>query len=179
MHYLNPIVAPKYNQGRTIDEEFIYLSTPSATDITVQMNFPIGTGSPYVVVQDLDNLVTPPAPYYVSNGTLTLKNSRPIRIGFVNADKSVKLPGVTPTTIAMTLAGTVIPGTGEGLIFSSTSDFYVNYRARCSIQAGKMCIRDRWKTPTMLSYSIVFGSILLTYVFSLQPLTQYCAFIFI
>lgn len=134
-HYLNPIIAGSYNNGASIQEEFIYLSTPSTSAITIQMNYASGVGSPRISITDLStNTVT-----YSTTGVLTLSNAQPIRIQFVDASNVVITPGTTPTTRPLNTGGTIISGNSAGLKFTTSNPldkFYVNYRARSTAQAG-------------------------------------------
>ena len=135
-HYLNPIVAGAYTTS-TISEEYIYLSTPSATNITVQMTYPAGTGKPRVSVTPLNGGATT----YNSTGSFTFNNANPIRLQFVNANNSLISPGSSPITVPLNTSGTLISGIAQGLVFTSTSPsdkFYVNYRARSTPQAGSV-----------------------------------------
>lgn len=137
VHYLNPMISGAYNTNNSIQEEFIYLSTPSISDINVSMTYPSEIGSPRISITHLSLPTTDPGYVtYTSSGIITLKNSTPVRIQFVDAANVVLLPGTTPTTVALTKGGTVIPGNTAGLKFTSTDKFYVNYRARSQVQAG-------------------------------------------
>lgn len=137
-HYLNPVIYSLYG-NTTISEEYIYLSTPVAGNITVQMNYPSGTGAPRVSVTNLTtNTVT-----YVTNGTLIFSNSNPIRLRFVDAANGIIAPGGTPTTLPYTQAGTVISGNNAGLMFNSSQKFYVNYRGRSTPQAGSVMTKGK------------------------------------
>lgn len=139
LHYLNPVVYSLYAAGSTIGEEYIYLSTPETGDITVQMNYPSGIGSPKVSVTNLNgNAVS-----YVTNGTLTFNNLNPLRLQFVDASNKVIAPGNTPTTVPYNKAGTIIDGSTAGLVFESLQKFYVNYRARSTPQAGSVMTKGR------------------------------------
>ncbi|KIA85988.1 protein of unknown function [Kaistella jeonii] len=135
-HYLNPLLAGSYNNTTSIQEEFIYLSTPSATNITVQMNYASGTGSPRISIYDLTAGTTT----YTSTGVITLKNANPVRLQFVGAapTNTIITPGTTPTTVPTNTGGTIISGNSTGLKFTSSDNFYVNYRARSTAQAGSM-----------------------------------------
>lgn len=135
-HYLNPIVAGAYTAS-TITEEYIYLSTPSATNITVQMTYPTGTGQPRVSVTPLSGGATT----YNTTGSFTFNNANPIRLQFVNANNTLIGPGSSPITVPLNTSGTAISGNAQGLIFASTvatDKFYVNYRARSTAQAGSV-----------------------------------------
>ena len=141
-HYLNPIVAGNYNTSTSISEEWIYLSTPSAAEITVQMNFANGVNAPRVKVYS--NLNNPtPSEQIVANGVLKLSNMNPIRIQFVNTLDAVLLPGSSPITVPLNTAGTIIPGSAQGLIFNSVNKFYLNYRARSQNQAGSALTKGK------------------------------------
>ena len=132
-HYLNPIVSAKYDDT-SISEEFIYLSTPSTTSISVKMTFATEIGSPRVSVTNLNG----GAISYISNGVLTLDNANPIRLQFVTNANVVIPPGNTAITVPLLKAGTVLNGAGEGLKFISTDNYFVNYRARSTPQAGSV-----------------------------------------
>lgn len=137
-HYLNPIVCGSYTT-QSLSEEYIYLSTPSTTNITVQMNYPAGVGTPRVSVTNLTtNAIT-----YVTTGTLTFNNANPIRLQFVDNSNTVINPGNTPTTVPLIKSGTVMTGTQEGLVFTSSQKFYVNYRARSIPQAGSVLTKGK------------------------------------
>ncbi len=133
VHYLNPMTVSKYDNS-TITEEFIYLSTPSVSTITVKMAYGSGVGFPRVGVTNL----TTSTEAIITDGNITLSNANPVRIRFLKTDNAILPPGQTPTTIPYVKAGTIINGTGEGLIFTSTESFYVNYRARSTSQAGSV-----------------------------------------
>ncbi|UJF28644.1 DUF4347 domain-containing protein [Kaistella sp. 97-N-M2] len=135
-HYLNPIVAGAYTTS-TISEEYIYLSTPSAANITVQMSYAAATTAPRVSVTNITTGVVT----YVADGKLIFNNGNPIRLQFVNPNNSIIAPGTTPITVPLNTSGTVIPGTAQGLIFKANTaadKFYVNYRARSTPQAGSV-----------------------------------------
>ena len=94
-HYFNPNFIDSYTSAN-ITEDFIYLSTPSVTNITV--NITDGAGNS------------------ISSNVLNL-------------------------TTNITSSGQIIDGVGEGLIFKSNNplhEFYVNYRARSTNQAGSV-----------------------------------------
>ena len=139
IHYLNPIIFANY--ASDIDQEFIYLSTPSVEDISVTMTYASGNGSPRISVTDLsDNSVVIP----VTNGIISLSNVHPKRIRFINGTNNVIPPGNTPITIPSTNAGTVISGNNAGLIFKSEDgEFYVNYRGRQLNHAGTMLTKGK------------------------------------
>ena len=135
-HYLNPIVAGAYTAS-TITEEYIYLSTPSATNITVQMTYPTGIGQPRVSVTPLNGGATT----YTNTGSFTFNNANPIRLQFVNANNTLIGPGSSPITVSLNTSGTAISGNAQGVVFTSTvatDKFYVNYRARSTAQAGSV-----------------------------------------
>lgn len=135
-HYLNPIVAGAYTAS-TITEEYIYLSTPSATNITVQMTYPTGIGQPRMSVIPLNGGATT----YNTTGSFTFNNANPIRLQFVNTNNTLIGPGSSPITVPLNTSGTAISGNAQGLIFTSTvatDKFYVNYRARSTAQAGSV-----------------------------------------
>ena len=130
------MIAGKYDDS-TISEEYIYLSTPSTTDITVQMNYASGTGFPIVKVT---TLATGGTTIINSTGSFIFKNSTPIRLQFVESTTGnpVILPGNSPITLPFSTAGTIISGSTTGLKFTSSGSFYVNYRARSTPQAGSV-----------------------------------------
>ena len=141
VHYLNPLLAGSYNNSTSIEQEFIYLSTPSVADITVQMNYASGTGSPRVSVTNLSLPLSSSNPTYTSTGSLTFNNANPIRLQFVTDANVIIKPGTTPTTVATNTGGTVISGNTAGLKFESSNindKYYLNYRARSNAQAGSM-----------------------------------------
>lgn len=138
-HYLNPVTYSLYSSNSTIGEEYIYLSTPETGNITVQMNFPSGVGSPRVSVTNL----TTNAVSYITNGSLTFNNANPIRLQFVSSSNTVIAPGNTPTTIPYNQVGTTISASTAGLIFTSTKKFYVNYRGRSTPQAGSVMTKGK------------------------------------
>lgn len=132
-HYLNALIAGVYSDS-SISEEFIYLSTPSSANITVQMNYASEIGSPRVSVTNLTtNAIT-----YVTTGAIVINNSNPARLQFVTSGNAIIAPGTTPITRPLNTGGTIISGSTAGLKFTSTSDFFVNYRARSSPQAGSV-----------------------------------------
>ena len=135
-HYLNPMISGAYNTSTSIEEEYIYLSTPSTTDITIQMNYASGVGSPRISITDL----TTSTVTYTNSGSITFKNSTPKRLQFVGAApaNTVVSPGTTPSTLPLNTGGTVISGSSSGLVFTSTDEFFVNYRARSNAQAGSV-----------------------------------------
>lgn len=134
-HYLNPITSAKYDDT-TIFEEYIYLSTPSTTNITIQMNYASGVGSPRVSITQINGGAVTYA--NAGSGNITISNATPVRLRFVNAANAVIATGSTPTTIPLNTAGTTISGNNFGLKFTSTEKFFVNYRARSTSQAGSM-----------------------------------------
>jgi len=114
VHYLSPMTVSKYDNS-TITEEFIYLSTPSVTPITVTMTYASGIGAPRVGITDLSTA----SETFVTNGSITLSNATPGCIRFLPASGTDPLsPGKTPVTIDYSKAGTVITGAAE-VLFSS------------------------------------------------------------
>lgn len=130
VHYLNPIVFTNYPLD--ITQEFIYLSTPSVSDITISVNYASGNGNPRMSVLNLGNNTST----IVTDGLITINNSQPKRISFVNASNTILTPGQSPITLPSTNAGTIISGDSAGLVFTSTDNFYVNYRGRQTNHAG-------------------------------------------
>lgn len=159
IHYLQPLIAGGYNSGTTIQNEYVYLSTPSSTNITVTVTNASGVGSPRMSVLDIETNTST----IVTSGSITFSNATPKRITFVNASNATLVPGTSPITRPTNTAGTIISGNTGGLIFQSTDDFYVNYRADSTSQAGSVLTKGtaalgknfRWGgTPTELSCSV-------------------------
>ncbi|UTX48878.1 DUF4347 domain-containing protein [Chryseobacterium sp. MA9] len=137
IHYLNPVVFTNYTLD--ITQEYIYLSTPSISAINVSVNFASGIGSPRMSVLDLTtNIAT-----IVTNGSITLDNAQPKRISFVNTSDLIIAPGQSPITLPSVNAGTIISGNAAGLVFTSTGNFYVNYRGRHTNHAGTVLTKGR------------------------------------
>lgn len=132
-HYLQPIVFGEYGATR-ITEEFVYLSTPSATNISVTIRMSDGTTIPRLSVYSINAATTT----IVTNGVVTLSNGTPVRLSFINASNVILAPGTSPVTVATTRAGTIIPANIGGLIFQSTGNFFVNYRGNDASQAGSV-----------------------------------------
>lgn len=137
IHYLNPVVFTNY--ALDITQEYVYLSTPSVSAITVTVNFASGTGAPRMSVLDLSTNTSA----IVTNGSITLSNAQPKRISFVNASDIIVAPGQSPITLPSVNAGTIISGTTAGLVFTSTGDFYVNYRGRHTNHAGTVLTKGQ------------------------------------
>jgi hypothetical protein len=137
IHYLNPVVFTNYPLD--ITQEYVYLSTPSVSAITVTVNFASGTGSPRISVLDLSTNTSA----IVTNGAITLSNAQPKRISFVNASDVIIAPGQSPITLSSVNAGTIISGATAGLLFTSTGDFYVNYRGRHTNHAGTVLTKGQ------------------------------------
>lgn len=137
IHYLNPFVFTNYPLD--ITQEFVYLSTPSVSDIIITVNFASGNGSPRMSVLDLSSNTSS----IISNGSITLNNSQPKRISFVSPADVILLPGQSPITLPSTTAGTIISGNSAGLVFNSTTNFYVNYRGRHLNHAGTVLTKGK------------------------------------
>lgn len=138
VHYLQPIIFGAYNDG-TITNEYVYLSTPSATDITIKVTLADGVTIPIISVYDINSGV---APNVVTDGKVTINNTKSKRIALSNAAGSIYGPGSANSrlTLATNRAGTIIPANIGGLIFTSNfnSNFFVNYRGRSEPQAGSV-----------------------------------------
>lgn len=132
-HYLQPLIFGNYSTA-TITEEYVYLSTPSASNITVTVKLADEITIPRLSVYD----ITAGTTTTVTNGALTLSNSKPLRLSILNTSNTVIAPGSTPLTVATNLAGTVIPANTGGLIFRSSANFFVNYRGQSGSQAGSV-----------------------------------------
>lgn len=130
LHYLNPVIFTNYPLD--ITQEFVYLSTPSVADITISVNYASGNGNPRMSVLDINSNTSA----IVTTGSITINNAQPKRISFVNPSNTVLTPGQSPITLPSTSAGTIISGDSAGLIFTSTDNFYVNYRGRQTNHAG-------------------------------------------
>lgn len=133
VHYLQPIVFGDYS-ALTITEEYVYLSTPSTSNITVTVRLADETTIPRLSVYSINANTTS----IVTNGTVTLSNTTPLRLSIVNASNVVLAPGTSPLTVATTRAGTIIPANVGGLVFRSAGDFFVNYRGLSTSQAGSV-----------------------------------------
>jgi hypothetical protein len=133
VHYLQPIIFGLYDDA-TITAEHIYLSTPSATNITVTVRRADGTTIPRLYVYNI-NAETGS---YVASGSVTFSNGTPVRINIVNASNVILTPGTSPMTRPTNTAGTIIGANAGGLIFQSTGEFFVNYRGRSESQAGSV-----------------------------------------
>lgn len=142
---MNPLLAGVYSNA-TITDEYIYLSTPSTSNITIQMTYASGTGSPRISVTNL-NLATNDPNYltYNTTGNITISNANPVRLQFVTAANAIIAPGTTPTTVPVNTGGTTISGNTAGLKFTSSDNFFVNYRARSGSQAGSMLRECRFR----------------------------------
>jgi hypothetical protein len=139
-HYLQPIIFGAYGAtATTITEEYIYLSTPSTTDITVTIRRADGTTIPRISVTNISAGTTT----NVANGLVTLRNNLPVRIAFINASNVVLAPGTSPITRPTNTAGTIIPANVGGIILQSADDFYVNYRGSDPSQAGSVLTKGR------------------------------------
>ncbi|WP_412850784.1 DUF4347 domain-containing protein [Chryseobacterium sp. PMSZPI] len=137
IHYLNPIIFTNYPLD--ITQEFIYLSTPSTSAITVSVNYASGLGSPRMSVLDLSTNTSS----IVTDGLISVSNLQPVRISFVNTSNTIIAPGQSPITLASSNAGTIISGNNAGLILSSNSNFYVNYRGRQTNHAGTVLSKGK------------------------------------
>ncbi|ANF49777.1 hypothetical protein A0O34_04125 [Chryseobacterium glaciei] len=137
-HYLQPIIFGAYDTT-TITEEYIYLSTPSSTNITVNIRMADGTTIPRLAVYNINAATTA----NVATGVVTFSNTTPVRITVINASNVVLPPGSSPMTVATTRAGTIIPANVGGLLFTSTDDFFVNYRGLSGSQAGSVLTKGK------------------------------------
>lgn len=139
-HYLQPIVFGAYGStAATISEEYIYLSTPSASNISVTIRMADGTTIPRLSVFNINAATSS----IVTNGVVTFSNTSPLRLSVINASNVVLAPGTSPMTVATTRAGTIIPANVGGMIFQSTSDFFVNYRGADPSQAGSSLTKGK------------------------------------
>jgi len=130
-HYLQPIIFGAYG-STTITEEYIYLSTPSTSSISVTVRMADGTTIPRLSVYNINAATTT----IVTNGVVTFSNTTPVRLSVVNASNVALAPGTSPITRPTTTAGTIIPANVGGMIFQSAADFFVNYRGADASQAG-------------------------------------------
>ncbi|MFP3593522.1 IgGFc-binding protein [Chryseobacterium sp. SIMBA_038] len=137
-HYLQPIIFGAYDTT-TITEEYIYLSTPSSTNITVNIRMADGTTIPRLSVYNINAATTA----NVATGVVTFSNTTPVRIAVINASNVVLPPGSSPMTVATTRAGTIIPANIGGLLFTSADDFFVNYRGLSGSQAGSVLTKGK------------------------------------
>lgn len=135
IHYIQPLIYGAY-QSNTVIEEYIYLSTPSTSNITVHVGRASGVGSPRMSVLDINSGTATIVP---TSGDITFSNSTPKRITFVDASNNALPPGTSPLSRPTNTAGTIISGNDGGLILESAGGvgkFYANYRGRSSPQAG-------------------------------------------
>lgn len=137
-HYFNPLIFGQYTTG-TIIEEYLYLSTPSTSNITVNITDAAGNPIPRMRVLNINaNTST-----IVTSSAVTFGNSTPIRIAFVDNANNDLNPGQSPLTRPTNTAGTIISGNFAGLLLTSTGKFYVNYRARSGSQAGSALTKGK------------------------------------
>ena len=141
VHYLQPLVFNNY-VAETVTEEYIYLSTPSPTPITVNIRRANGTTIPRF---NCVELISGGSTTNVTNGQITISNSVPVRLQFINANNAVIDPGANnnPITLPATKAGTIIAENEGGLIFTSTEPFFVNYRMRSDAQAASVLTKGK------------------------------------
>lgn len=132
-HYLQPIIFGTYGTA-TITQEYIYLSTPSTTAITVTIRMADGTTIPRLSVHNINAATTT----NVATGVVTMSNTTPLRLAVINASNVVLAPGTSPMTRPTNTAGTIIPANVGGMIFQSADDFFVNYRGSDASQAGSV-----------------------------------------
>ncbi len=114
LHYLPPLKQGRNNQG--IRDQAIYLSTPSTTDITVN------------VYQGTNNT---PVQTFVFN------NLNPVEWTLTNGDNNIILVNDNNTGVVLT---------NSGLRFESGStddEFYVNYRGHSQSQAASLTAKGR------------------------------------
>lgn len=137
-HYLQPIIFGGYDTT-TITEEYIYLSTPSTSNITVTVKMADETTIPRLSVLNINSNTTT----IVTNGSVTFNNGTPLRISVVNASNAILAPGATPMTVATTRAGTIIPANIGGMVFRSADNFFVNYRGLSGSQAGSVLTKGK------------------------------------
>ncbi|QTV06379.1 IgGFc-binding protein [Faecalibacter bovis] len=135
VHYLQPMTS--LNTGG-ITQEFLYLSTPSTDLITVKITFPDEITSPRIAVGNaLGQNET-----VITNGTVTLSNTSPIRIRFLTSTGTTAhtpLKGNSPITPSRAYVNRVIKSNENiGLVLKSEHRFYANYRGRSTNQAGSM-----------------------------------------
>ncbi|MCY1660215.1 IgGFc-binding protein [Chryseobacterium sp. SL1] len=142
LHYLQPIIFGSYlstGDQVNIEKEFIYLSTPSLTNITVKVTTADGNTIPKLSVQSINaSTVTP-----VTNGLITLSNSNPVKLTLVNSSNNAITPGTSLLTLPTNNAGTIISAEKGGLIFASSDNFYVNYRGAAVAQAGSVMTKGK------------------------------------
>jgi len=144
IHYLQPLIFAEYSDA-TITNDFIYLSTPSVQPITVNLTYPDGVTSPRISITYIKNndVTTNNSVKYVSDGVVTLSNSEPVRIRFVNANDANISPGNHAITIPKSKAGKVISSNEAGILLKSKSEFYANYRGRSDSQAGSILSKGK------------------------------------
>ncbi|WP_300688353.1 IgGFc-binding protein [Chryseobacterium sp.] len=138
VHYLQPIIFGDYTTA-TIVEEYVYLSTPSTTNITVNIKLADDTTIPRLSVYD----ITAATSTVVTNGVVTVSNSKPVRLSVINTSNTILPPGQTPLTMAANKAGTIIPANTGGMIFRSNDNFFVNYRGASGSQAGSVLTKGK------------------------------------
>lgn len=138
VHYLQPIIFGDYTTA-TIVEEYVYLSTPSTTNITVNIKLADDTTTPRLSVYD----ITAATSTVVTNGVVTVSNSKPVRLSVINTSNTILPPGQTPLTMAANKAGTIIPANTGGMIFRSNDNFFVNYRGASGSQAGSVLTKGK------------------------------------
>ena len=131
-HHLQPFMLSDYVD---LSEEFVYLSTPSKTAVNVKITYPDGIKVPYFIVKGSTNVIT--------NGELTIKNDTPARISFTDASGTILKPGNSPITLQFTKAGSTILANEGGLLFKSSKEIFVNYRARSNGQAGSVLTKGK------------------------------------
>ncbi|REC76473.1 hypothetical protein DRF60_14005 [Chryseobacterium elymi] len=139
-HYLQPIIFGAYGSTvATITEEYIYLSTPSTSNISVTVRMADGTTIPRLSVYNINAATST----IVTNGVVTFANTTPVRLSVINASNVVLAPGTSPMTRPTTTAGTIIPANVGGMIFQSTANFFVNYRGTDPSQAGSSLTKGK------------------------------------
>mgnify|MGYP000432080861 CR=1 FL=1 len=139
IHYFNPLIFPQYETAGSIIEEFLYLSTPSSSNITV--NITDGAGNPIPRMRVLN--INANTSTIVTTSTVSFSNSTPIRIEFVDSLNNILDTGTTPLTLPTNKAGTIISGNYAGLVFSSSEKFFVNFRGRSGSQAGSVLTKGK------------------------------------
>ena len=130
VHYLQPLVYANYNTS-TVQHEFIFLSTPSANEITINISF-MGGEIPRFKYNYISEIGVYSSDYISTDGTVKISNQRAVRIQFIDSSNKVLSPGNNPISRPLANQLIKIPANEGGLLFKSTNQFYVNYRALAS-----------------------------------------------
>ena len=127
IHYLQPLIYANYNTS-SVQYEFIFLSTPSTNEITVNVSF-MGGEIPRFKYNYISENGVYSSDYISTNGTVRISNKNAVRIQFIDSSNKVLSPGNNPISRPLASQLMVIPANQGGVLFKSTSQFYVNYRA--------------------------------------------------